>query len=474
MSAWYRRIAWLLLLVALIRALQVFASDPLLALANNYDMARIQACVDAWPVRPESVPLGANSPEAPLERYRFVSGVGSPCFVSSGALLAWLAWPGMWLEQAVAADHSFSIRWIGAVHLAVLMALAVFLTRRLIVIGRCDLAAGHSALSAIAIADPGNTIYLNTFYSEPSALIFFYALLGGLMLAMAQRGRPGRLLLVGIGLSALLLALSRIQHLLLPLVVFLAVALVSVTARRRQRLLLAVLGMAAVLGAAAQVANLQSMDNRSVRSANLVDTLFLALLPNASEPLSLLQELDLPAHCIAQSGSSWYTPGMQERELCPQVFELRHIDLVAAAVLDPPMIAKAMLGGIELLQSWIPAHLGVVEGHNHAGLPSRIPSWNRFFEAANPRTLAILLAALPLIGLLAALRRRSQEQMASNAIFLVLGLTPAYVLATSVFGDGYVDIVKHVQLGYAAIACAISLVLCIAVDSVFRRLAGRR
>jgi hypothetical protein len=61
-SIWYRRAAWLLLALALLRGLQVVAGDPLLAVANNYDMIRVQACIDAWPARMRPFPRRPTAP----------------------------------------------------------------------------------------------------------------------------------------------------------------------------------------------------------------------------------------------------------------------------------------------------------------------------------------------------------------------------------------------------------------------------
>jgi hypothetical protein len=380
----------------------------------------------------------------------------------------------MWMEQTLRADHTFSIRWKGALQLGLWSCLAAWYTRRLAGLRRQDLALGHAAICLTVIMDPGNTLYLNAFYSEASVLLFLYALLGGVLVALAGRERIGPSLVVGIGLAALLLALTKIQHLLVPLLVFAAVALSGVSGRRPPRALLLALATGAALGAAIQGAHMRIASNQAIRSANLVDTLFTALLPNTSDPQALLARLNLPDACSRQSGMTWYTPGMQERQLCPEVFELRQSDLLMAAIADPSMAVRAILGGMERMRPWIPSHLGVVEGHVQAGLPASVPSASRLFDQLGSWAMSAIVCGLPLLGFLVVYQRRSEAQMGANAVLLVVCVLPVWVVATAVFGDGFMDLAKHSQLAFAAILAAIGVFAFLAIARVFRACARWR
>jgi hypothetical protein len=472
-AAWYRRLAWLLLGLALLRGLQVLASDPLLAIANNYDTIRVQSCIEAWPVRDASIHPTTRSPAAPFERYRFTD-IGGTCFMTSEALFAWLAWPGMWLEQSLTEDRSFSIRWKGSLQFGLWLALAIGCTRRLLALDRSDLAAGHAAVAAVAFVDPGNLLYFNTFYTESSAVLFLYALLAGCVVTMAQNGRARPWRDLAIGLAAMLLALAKIQHLFVPLVTVLCVALVAWLCRLDRRRLLLVVTLGALLGSSAQWLHMNSAGNDSIRSANLVDTLFTALLPNASQPEAMLSELGLPATCIEQSGSSWYSPGMSDRKLCPEVFALRQPGLIAAAVRDPLMLGRALVGGAKRADAWIPAGLGVVEGQDSMGLPASIPSWSRVHAKAGPLVRCALICVLPVLALVLVCARRSSTQAPANAVLLVLCVLPLVVLTTAILGDGYVDVPKHFQLGFASLTAAVVVLACLALDRVLRGIESRR
>jgi hypothetical protein len=468
LAGWYRRLAWIFLAIALARGLLIVASDPLLAVANNADMIRVQACIDAYPDRDVSIPPGTYSYEAPLARYRFITGVGAPCFVTSQVVFAWIAWPGMWLEQHLRADATFSIRWHGYVQLSLLSLLALLCTRRLIAAGREDLAAGYAAICALVLADPGNTLYLNTFYTEAAAWFFLHALLASVLIALAQHGRASPLLLAGIALFAALLALAKIQHLLLPLIVLVAVLLPALLRRPVAIAVAVAIGIGTLIGGGFQWSHMNSANTGTIRSANVIDTLFMAMLPNASQPVVLLEHLGLPAACAEQAGNTWYTPGMADRRLCPEVAALDHSDLLRALIRDPALVMRTVLGGFEYMRPWIPSHLGIIEGAKLATLPASIPTWSRALDALGLPLLIAGVLGFPLLGVLVMLVRREGEQAAVNILALALCCIPLYVVVTAVFGDGYVELSKHVHLALAAFLTSVTVFGCLLVDRVLR------
>jgi hypothetical protein len=108
--------------VVLYRGIPILRSEPLLALANNYDMIRVQACIKAYPLRAPGIPPWAGSGDAPIARYQFRHDVGAPCFLSSEVLFARLARPLFKAESLRSGDGTFSIRWLGGVKFAVFFA----------------------------------------------------------------------------------------------------------------------------------------------------------------------------------------------------------------------------------------------------------------------------------------------------------------------------------------------------------------
>ena len=252
---------------------------------------------------------------------------------------------------------------------------------------------------------------------------------------------------------------------MVPLLIWLTVAGCGFLVRKPPKILLVALAIGALAGAGAQALNMSAGSNQSIRSANLIDTFFTAMLPNASDPSGLLTELDLPEECMQQSGKSWYTPGMANRQRCPQVFELHHRDLLMAALLDPLMLVRAIRGAIPFADSWIPSNLGLVEGQTAGQLPSWAPSWNASI-ASRVSALMGLMVGLPLFAFVMVLQRRSNHQLAANVTILSLSVLPLLIFTTSVLGDGYVDLPKHFQLGMACLLAAIVIAACLLTDHI--------
>lgn len=469
----YTGLAWIFLLIALLRGALLIGSDPLLALANNYDMIRVQACIDSYPARDASIPPAAGSHEAPLARYHFVHDVGAACFVTSQAIFAWMAWPGMWIEQALRADSTFSIRWIGSVQWACWMLLAFFCTRRLLSMQRADLALGYAAIQAIVLADPGNTLYLNTFYTEASAIFFLQALLAGIFVALASRKQMSMFLTLAIAASTSLLVLAKIQHLLLPLVIFGALLILRLVQGVVPARLLATLGVGLVVGAGAQFVHMNASHTDAIRSANVVDTLFMSMLPHANPPGALLVRLGLPETCVAQAGQNWYTPGMAERQLCPEVERVSHAALLSELIADPLLALRGLRFGTQHMRPWIPDHLGVVESVRLAKLPTYVPTLSRLLDRLPLSVFEFLLFALPVIGVVFVSLRRSAKYAATNAGILALCGIPLFVMATAVFGDGYVELPKHGQLAFPAMFAAVLTLACVAINALVRRIFDR-
>lgn len=464
----YTFLVWIFLTIALLRGAFLIGSDPLLALANNYDMIRVQACMDAYPARDASIPPAAGNYEAPLSRYHFVREVGAPCFVTSQVFFAWAAWPGMWVEQALRADSTFSIRWIGAVQWACWMLLAFCCVRRLLSVQRTDLALGYSAMQTIVLADPGNTLYLNTFYSEASAIFFLQALLAGIVLVLASRKPISNGLMAAIVVVTALLVLAKIQHLLLPLVILGALLLVRLMQGGVPTRLLISMGAGFLFGAAAQFIHMNSSDTAGIRAANVVDTLFMSMLPQATSPEALLARLGLPESCVAQAGQNWYTPGMAERRLCAEVANVSHPALMRELAADPLLALRGLRAGVQHMRPWIPDHLGVIEGVSLAKLPASVPSLSRWLDRWALSAFEVLLFALPVLGLIFVSLRRTEKYMPTNAIVLSLCCIPIFVMTTAVFGDGYVELSKHGQLAFPAMLGALLAFVCVLVNALIR------
>lgn len=165
-------LACLLLFMGIGRIFSLVTHNPVLGYANNYDMIRLQACHQIWP-SDRIVNITAGTPAAPLRRYTLDKHVDTPCFPSSELLFTSIGIEAGKLKNLVTGEVLISIKTIGLVK-AIFLAMTAMLIS-LYFYKRKMYAAllANGLIVGIALSDPGITLYLNTFYTEFSAVYFF-------------------------------------------------------------------------------------------------------------------------------------------------------------------------------------------------------------------------------------------------------------------------------------------------------------
>jgi len=448
-----------LLAVALYRGAALLASTPLLALANNYDMIRVQACIDAYPVRAPGIPPWAGSGDAPLERYRFHDDVDAPCFPSSEVLFAWLARPLFWGESMRSTDRTFSIRWLGLVKFCVFFAVAAWLTAAWWRQGSPVAAAVNAAVAAIVLTDPAITLYLNGFYAEYSTVLFGYAGIAGAALLMGRERPAGYLALALLALVVAAFVASKIQHIGLGLLLALAMALPAIAGVRPAARVVVALVAGGVIGLALQANNLARTENEVMRLANMTSTVLTSLLPLSDDPDRTAVNIGLPRRCGSHAGVNWYLPPISEQAAnhpCPEVAQTSYFRLLWLAVVEPRVFARFVGGSLRYIRPWIPSeyrgkpHLGVVHGQHWASLPEGWFSWSRALDRLPQWMIdALVLGPALVVAVLLAARRLRSPALAG--VLTALALLPLAVMATVTLGNGYEDSAKQMHLVFAMV-----------------------
>lgn len=162
------------------------------------------------------------------QHYRVVPADRSRLVLSSELLFAGIA---RGLDAALTRDDRFDLRVLGAVHLVAYLAALWFLLSAASTLS-AGARAGVYLGVLLAAADVVHVAYLNSFYSQPAALIFLVAWLG-VALRAVRAGTPGRWELVAYFASVALFVATRAQNYVLafPLAA-LPVALLASTAWR--------------------------------------------------------------------------------------------------------------------------------------------------------------------------------------------------------------------------------------------------
>ncbi|MEO6688234.1 MAG: hypothetical protein ABIS07_08785 [Dokdonella sp.] len=435
----------LLWLAGSLRAFALWSHDPLYAYANSYDQVRYTNCFHFYPDRPPAIPPEENSPNAPFAKYRFISNPNPMCYWSSELLFTGgtaLAWK---LGEFAGGDVVHDVRWVGALRWFALLALSIGFSLAWLRRGDTRAAIANAALVPLLFADPGNALYLDTFYAEWSALLGAYALIALSLLwrdEVASRRRVGALALV-----ACALALAKIQHLLLPLCLALVVMLLERLRQRRFGWRGGALALGALAGLAVQAVQL-GRDNGmmdSIHQYNRADVVFTALLPFADDRAALLGELGIDPACAAYSGlHAWELPDLPER-VCSGLEGFTRGKELTALLRHPGMALRLAWHGVLGLDPWIAKNLGEIEGASVATIPASVPGIGPLLHAYPVAQLAIL--GLPLLALFFFLLwtgvRRGSRGLDYAALSVALMCA---TLAITVLGDGLADTAKQGHL----------------------------
>ena len=448
-------LAFILIGVGAWRVYAVVGAAPLVGYANQFDMRRTSACIGLWPDLPLPERLQAH-PEAPIARY--VRGERRPdeCYWSSELIFV------APVAALLAEGKTIDLRVIGGLKAAALVAMALAfgaMLRR-----QPTLAVVHAAVFALVICDPIVTLWINTLYTEFSAVLFAYASVV-LLVAVGARATtsnpPSVAQVAALTVSLIGLGLSRQQHFLLPaLLVFPLAVLLWERARRSALLLVAVAAMIA-FGQAELIVR-----HPTIAQANSADVVLGAILPSSADEALTAQRLGLPPRCLRSVGASWYQQMGESLEAsCPEALAVQRRRLLALVMSEPMTLLRGALRALPQLQDWRLGYLGSVEGARYAGNESVLATAGAFANS-----IAAVAPAMRLSAFLQLLTASAAIFLASAAACVVAGVTARssplaltlyaltgiawYAIVTSIFGDGYVEVARHAHLASVALSAA--------------------
>jgi hypothetical protein len=373
------------------------------------------------------------------------------------------------LDHAVRGTEAHSVRWIGALRFAAL--LGVWLAFTLAWLHRAQYASAlaNGVMLPLLFADPANTVYFDTFYAEWSALLAMYTLCGLLLLDLGLTGTRLRALLLA--LAALLLATSKIQHLLLPLALACVVfALDWLRARRWSWQGKAVL-FGALAGLVVQGVQL-TRDSDAIRAIdmfNRADVTFTGLLPNAHDPAATAAKLGVDADCLRYSGLRAWEMQDYPGHACPSLRNVTRGRELRVLLSEPDLSMRLGWHGVLALEPWLAPGLGLVEGGEFARLPPELFTFSTVLSASallRVLVLAAPLAALPLL-LLSGFGRRRARLTACTALTVVIMIA---TLTITVLGDGLADTPKQGHLVLNAALAWWTCVLTLGAARLLRRI----
>jgi len=450
-----------------LRAFLLWSHDPLHAYANSYDQTRYTTCFGFHPDRPLAIPPQTNSPQSPFSDYRFLP-VETPFCYWSSELVFTGATAAIWHAEELAGRGAVhDVRWVGALRWLALLAVSIALSRAWLRRGDVRAALANAALLPLVFADPGNTLYMNTFYAEWTALLAAYATIA-LVLLWRDDTRSRRRFAV-LALVAFALATSKIQHLVLPLGLAAVVYLLDRVRLGHASWRAFALALGAVAGLWLQVVQMHRegplMD--AIDQYNRADVLFTALLPFADDRRALLEELHVDPDCEKYVGlHAWELPDLPER-VCRGLDGFRRGAELRTLATHPRIALRLAGHGVLALDPWIAKNLGQIEGRDFATIPA-LPSVGRLLHAWPWLQLALLAA--PFAGLFALLRRPGPRRGARALDFAALvAVTMLGTLAVTILGDGLADTGKQGHLVVNATLAWLCVAVVLAIARTSRR-----
>ncbi len=448
-------LSFLIFFLGVFRIFFVVLYSPVLGYANNFDMIRIQSCHQIWPSKSD-VDAGARTYEEPLEDYKFKNiGLGN-CYPSSELFFTYL---GEYLIKALQYisflddDNGFSVKNFGVLRGVFICLVSWFFLYYYALRKNFVLVYFYALFFSLVIADPANTLYLNTFYTEFSALFFCY--LSVSMCFLLCNTGDYRSFFIGIfAISLCGLGFSKPQHIALPVVIFIAF-LVGSYSRLMKIKFMVFLILVLVLGVTAFQAYFRQTNTMfSVNYANATDTFLWTVLPAATDANQAAKILGLPSSCIDHKGKNWYTPGIQEQHPCPEVLQVSRVRILWLSIHDPQFFLTVTRQGLAQLRPWLLQDIGSIGDRNLGFANELVFSFSDWLNKI-PQKIFNAIFLMPIVimifGLIMGLKNKTSRSC-GFVVFSLLVVLSYVVFYSSLFGDGYADLAKHSHLYFSVLA----------------------
>ena len=406
--------------------------------------------------------------ERPLNRYRFDNElILGACYPSSELLFTYMGEGLIRLLQPQIIKENFSIKLFGIVRgLSIVTVVGCFLyycisQKKLFVM------IFHASFFALVIADPANTLYLNTFYTEFSALFFLYVAFSMFYLVCNDKNDSFFKVLFFAG-SLCALGFSKPQHIALPFIILVNFIIGNHKNLIKKRVIIFFTLIGVLSAMIFQIYFRQTTAMFSINYANATDTYLWTVLPSATDANQAANLLGLPSHCVEHQGINWYTPGVQAHHPCPEVLKVSRIRILWLIMKDPQFFITVTRQGLTQLRPWFLQDIGSIESRN-LGIASQI-----FFTFSDwidkiPQRLFQIIFLIPItitaigVGIVFLYKMKYYYDV---MILTLLCLSTYIIFYSSLFGDGYAEFAKHNHLYFSIFGALVIIIFLIGIKKL--------
>ena len=348
-------IACLLLFIGIGRVFSLVIYNPVLGYANNYDMIRLQACHQIWPAD-NIIDITTGTPSAPIRRYTLDKHVDTSCFPSSELLFTSIGIELGKLKNNATGEVLISIKTIGLVKALFLAFTSIYASIYFYRRNLYNLMLANGLAMLVVLSDPGITLYMNTFYTEFSAVYFLYLALIGVAVLIIEQWRLACSIPLLIGLLGL--GFSKPQHIPLALCIGILIALYAVI--QRQWKTVPALLLCALMPLFLQASGYFEPRNESMIRVNKIN-LVASMLGVTNNPERILIDLDLPDNCKKLAGRNGYDPEIQKNNICPELKKISVSNIIFSLAKNPLLLGKLTQLALEQQKNWVFDMYGQVE-----------------------------------------------------------------------------------------------------------------
>ena len=447
-----------ILIFFFIKSILFLISSPLKGYTNNFDANRYTRCYAVFPVDNSLI---EKAHRIPIKEYEYKGFYDNPlidynfdqCFLSSELLFQL---PTFLYSYIL--NEKFPLISIGLIRI---LTIAFFLFILHLKFKMSTFQKAQILILSLLISDPAVLLYFNSFYAEPSGIIFLSFLL--IILSQLERNYNFKLKYFFF-FFAILLFFTKKQYSPLAFV-FICLSIIHLgknnRIKRKAQFLSFLVLIAITLLSSIFIYKKSHYNDSFFKEINKTNTI-LGFIFKYSKESQIKENFKLSNHCDKYIGKNWFEGEFWNGHPCPEIAEISYSGLVFYLLKNPSLFINLTNHALSETKGWINFEYAQTEAGkledsiftlNHLIL--RLESQYFIYFFSTPMIIFVILL-LPF-------RRRNFPVMPFLTTIVLIYLS----FYASIFGDGTFELTKHlfvfyflILYFYLCLTFQISYVLC--------------